>query len=451
MNKVRDDFLAKRVNGDLKFSIPDVEHGTGVYTDQEKYYSREVMEREWENLWSKTWTMAGRVSDLKRVGDWFTFELGRESFIIVRAADDSIKAFYNVCQHRGSRLVHEDFGRDSSFVCSFHSWAWNIDGSIKRVTDAETFPEEVLCGNLGLSEVRCETWGGFVFITMDDAAEHVIEFMGSIDDDVAVYHFDRMIVAADRTIEWPVNWKVALEAFSEGYHAHARHPELIQMIDDFNFEFAVYPGGHSKNEIPMGTKSPRIADRSTLTNELRQALEEVGLDPKDFENRQQDVRAAMIKTKREWSNRFGLDIEGMTDGQLLDDRNFNIFPNVTFNIHPEGMLAMRFRPHATDPGRCYYDIWVLAMPCGDPDFVLPDYMSVPSDTDLSGNGPRPKRDYLDYEKDSVGFILDQDGDFLPLVQAGVQSRGFKGVRLGDQELRVRHFYEEYDRHMKGLK
>lgn len=434
-----------------ELNIPDLKLGDDIMTDQEKYYSPEIMEREWETLWTRIWTIAGRVSDLRKVGDWFKYDLGRESFIIVRSAKNRVQAFYNVCQHRGSQIVENDFGHGNAFVCPFHSWAWHLDGSLKRITDAETFPEKTICDNPGLSEVRCEIWAGFVFINMDDNAAPLSEFLGGLADAMAVYNMDDMIMAKDYSVDWPMNWKVSLDAFMEGYHAHARHPELVRMIDDFNFDYDIYCNGHSKMVIPMWTKSPRIAERTGLTDELRVSIESTGLDPNDFENRQIDVRPAAIDARRKWAERFGIDVSGMTEAQIADDGNYNAFPNITFNAHPEGVLVMRFLPHATDPGRCKYDVWVLAKPNFDPEFELPFYMAVPNGTNLSGNGPRPERHYVQHGDAGLGLVLNQDGDSLPMVQAGVQSRGFRGIRLSNQEVRLRYFYEEYDRYLGGEK
>ena len=227
--------------------------------------------------------------------------------------------------------------------------------------------------------------------------------------------------------------------------------ELVRMIDDFNFEYDIFGNGHSKMVIPMWTKSPRIAERTGLTEELRFSIESAGLDPKNFEDRQADVRPAVIEARRKWAERFGIDISDMTDTQVADDGNYNAFPNITFNAHPEGVLVMRFLPHATDPARCRYDVWVLSVRSSDPEFALPFYMAVPPETDLSGKGERPARQYVEHGDEGLGVVLNQDGDSLPMVQAGVQSRGFKGIRLSNQEIRLRYFYEEYARYLGGVK
>lgn len=435
-------------NPDRKFPDPAYDHGK-LLDDHAKYYSREHWHKEWSRMWCRVWNLAGRTSDVAKVGDWFKFDLGPESFIIVRSAPDRIQAFYNVCHHRGSRIVHQDFGSATSFVCGFHSWAWNIDGSLKRITDRESFDEALICDNPGLTEVRCEIWGGFVFINMDENAEPLVSFLDVLPDELEAYNFDDMMMLKDASVEWPVNWKVGLDAFLEGYHAHSRHPELMNYIDDYHFQHDLWGKGHSRMIIPMGDKTPRFKDQKKLTAEQAFLLTEVGLDPAEFEGRSGEVRAAIQARKPEWAAEFGMDYSRFTPSQLSDDWNFSIFPNITLNIHPEGALVMKFRPHPTDPEICYYDVWVIGHKVKSSDFKMPAYMTVDDSVDLTGDVPRPDRIYGRHGEMSMGQVLDQDGDFLPLVQQGVKSQAYRGVRLSKQEVRLRHLYAEYDRWLEG--
>src|SRR5688572_14532975 len=97
----------------------------------ERYVSTEFDKREWDNVFAATWQVAGRENEIPESGDYITFELGRESFLIVRQTDGSIRAFYNVCQHRGNRLVQQMEGSQPSFTCAYHSWRWGIDGALE--------------------------------------------------------------------------------------------------------------------------------------------------------------------------------------------------------------------------------------------------------------------------------------------------------------------------------
>ena len=435
-------------DGHIEAKWPDPDLGVEVLSDHGKYFRPEIADAEWENLWAQTWNLAGRVSDVPNVGDFFKFDLGPESFIVVRTAD-GIRAFYNVCPHRGARIVLKEFGKTSNFVCLYHSWSWKLDGSLARITDRETFDEATLCGNLNLVEVACDTWGGFVFINMMENPRPLAEFLDVLPDHLAPYRFEEMAVVADICVEWNANWKVALDAFMEGYHVHVRHPEALGFMDEYHCQRDMFANGHGRLLFPVGLNSPRAADPDKLSQDLREMLEDFGLDPKEFEGNASAARAAIQNYKRVWAAAHGLDYDRFTDSQLSDDWNYSIFPNVTFNIHCDNALMMRFRPHPTDPDKCLYDVLVLAMPVSDPDYRLPRYMGLPPDLDLSVEIPRPERVHLKHGEASLGLVLDQDSEMVPFVQQGVKSRAFKGVRLSKQEIRMRHFYAEYDRYLKG--
>ena len=130
---------AKRLFGS---EIPDwpAQKFRGHRLDGPRYTSAEFFAREWEGIWTKVWLLLGRESEMPNPGDWQKEDVGPESILMVRQTDGSIKAFYNVCQHRGNQLVSDARGKVNRFVCRYHSWAFDIDGELKFAPDAEDFP-----------------------------------------------------------------------------------------------------------------------------------------------------------------------------------------------------------------------------------------------------------------------------------------------------------------------
>ena len=97
----------------------------------ERYTSRAFMQQEWDQMWTRTWLCAGPISDVAEVGQYFTFEIGRESILVVRSAADRVHALYNACQHRGSQVVTKPgCGRAGAFVCPYHLWTYGLDGRL---------------------------------------------------------------------------------------------------------------------------------------------------------------------------------------------------------------------------------------------------------------------------------------------------------------------------------
>ena len=167
----------------LEAKVPYVDNGT-ARIDSERFYAPEWMAREWDRLWTRVWLIAGVVSDIREPGDFFTVDIGRENFLVTRTESGDVKAFYNVCQHRGNRLVLNEFGSTPKFICTFHSWQYALDGSLQSITDEETFRPEVVCQRPNLREVKCETRAGLIFINMDDEAGPLDDFIGLPDGDL---------------------------------------------------------------------------------------------------------------------------------------------------------------------------------------------------------------------------------------------------------------------------
>ncbi|MEL7029225.1 MAG: aromatic ring-hydroxylating dioxygenase subunit alpha [Pseudomonadota bacterium] len=409
------------------------------------------MEQEWKSLWPRVWLIAGPVCDVREPGDFFTFDIGHESFVITRTDAGEVKAFYNVCPHRGNRLVQEDFGCVPQFTCSFHSWQFGLDGQNVQVTDRETFRSEVLAHGCDLTSVRCEVAGGLVFINMDGEAPPLREYLGVVADHLDVYEIEKMHVIRHVSSEWAANWKTGVDAFYETYHLHAVHPETQCCMEDYFVQYDAFPNGMTRMYIPFARPSPRFPDQESVNEGVQMMIRDAGLDPASFDGPVQDVREALQKAKRERAARIGLDYSKFTDGQLTDSVPYGVFPNVQIGCHPEGVFLMRFLPHPKDPEVFYYDNITLFRSAPDPDYTVPAWMGVPEDTDTSGAiRPDIERTPLG-EQPNLGLVLDQDSFLLPVVQKGVKSRGFKGPLWGEQELRLRHYHAELDRYIGGEK
>jgi phenylpropionate dioxygenase-like ring-hydroxylating dioxygenase large terminal subunit len=428
----------------LKDLYPEIDRYRIVSAD--RYTSPEFMEREWRGIWTKCWTCAGRVSDLPVAGSWLKFDLGRESFIVTRAADGTIRAFHNACQHRGRQLVTEDMGRTPSFVCRFHSWVYGLDGKNRRVTDREYFHADALCGDIDLKPVRCETWGGFVFVNMAPEAEPLLDFLDAMPAMLEAYGIEDMHLVKDVMIAMDCNWKVAAEAFLEPYHVHITHPALLPAVDDIRNQYDFYRNGHARLITPLGIPSPRERDRETVNPGLAYMLREAGIDPDRFEGSAADVAAAIAKAKRRDDNVFGLDYSAFTDRQLTDDWNPSIFPNLALNAFPEAVQVMRFLPHPTDPAKSFFHVWIL-VPTTKPGVRPPANFGVEDDVDVTGK-VRPRRAYTQHDTAGVGDVLQQDIDNMAAVQRGLASAGMvDGLRLSEQEQRIQQFHAEIDRRL----
>src|SRR4029453_5016030 len=140
-----------------------------------RYLDADFLQLELEKLFPRTWLMACRIEELPGVGSFVEYRIGDRSVLIVRESTESIRAYHNACRHRGTRLA-TGRGRVGSIICPFHGWRYNLDGSIKLQLDPEEFTPRSE-DDLGLQPVRCELWGGFVFINMDLQAPPLLDYL----------------------------------------------------------------------------------------------------------------------------------------------------------------------------------------------------------------------------------------------------------------------------------
>ena len=424
---------------------PFIDNGSGPVS-KERYYSLKWMERERKKLWAKVWNWVGRVEDIPETGDFFTFKIGLESFIIVRSEDDSIRAFFNVCPHRGNRLVWEEMGSlPNGFTCPFHNWRFDFNGMIDHVTDRETFREEALRRNLALSEVRCEIWEGFIFINMDADSEPLINRLGPLPDHAIPYKLGDMRIMRRVQSVWDANWKVGFDGFAEGYHVHCIHPQILSTFNDYHFQIDLYPNGVSRAISKFAEESPRLRNKA-INASLRAIMEEVGINPESFNGGPADVRKAVQQAKRINAAKNGLDWSEFLDGQLTDDWNYSIFPNILLGLHPEGANLLYFRPHPTNPRKFVFDVIILMHPQENSTIRPPAYMGLPEDTDLSGRKP-VEPILVDWREGGLGELFDQDAQLFTQIQEGIESQGFRGAILSGQEQRIGHFHAELDHYM----
>jgi carnitine monooxygenase subunit len=437
--------------GSIADKMPYVDYGTEL-VDPRRYRDPAEATREWDKLWTKVWTLAGFSSDIPAPGDWFKYDLGHESFVVVRGDDMVIRAFYNVCPHRGNQIVRSDFGSANSCLqCSFHGWSFNIDGSLASIKEPETFRTEALAQATGLTPVRCETWSGFIFINMDNDAGPLLDFLGVLPEHLDRFRIEKMRVLEDIVYLYDANWKTLQDAFLEFYHGDTVHPELASTMETYFCQYDLYPKGISRMILPYGYAPDKLDDPETVNEMLKMALRQYCGDPSDWPDlKGYEYKTAIVAAKRRLSQTAGWHhFAGLSDDQIVDDWNYAIFPNVTLNIMGESCLVQSFRPDPNDPAKSIWRSVMLNLPSADPAFK-PIVLSSMGQNVFGPDGwdgtARPPILYAKTPAET-GFILAQDCELIPPVQAGMRSRAFKGYNLSEQEIRIRHFLAELDRYL----
>ena len=260
---------------------------------KQRYLSREWLENEWEHVWSRCWLLAGPESDVAEPGDYFVFDLGREQILVTRGSDGAIRAFYNVCQHRGNRLVGSERGHADSFRCTYHAWTYDIDGKLSIVPHQDQFPAGVPCAERSLKPVHAATWDGFVFICLAENPPSLQKFLGPVADMLAPYRFRNMTLIEDQTVHHYCNWKAVVDNFSELYHEDFLHPQHRRMVDCCNDTVHLFDNGHTGLEVKGAMVNPRFPVPEEPTDIQSAQLRSLDLEPADFRGRVLDVRRAV--------------------------------------------------------------------------------------------------------------------------------------------------------------
>ena len=208
-------------------------------------------------MWPTTWQLACTVDHLANPGDWYEYRVGQYSVLIVRDDDGELRAYQNVCLHRGNELCHGAGSGLTEIRCAYHRWSWDLQGRLREVPSRKGFG--VLRNeDFPLIAVLVDTWGPFVFVNLDIDADPLAEFLAPVPDDIAWAGIDEFRCHALVTVPLPANWKVCIEAFSETYHVQGIHREMLPMCDDVNSPQAIWE--HSGRLVqPYGLPSPRLA------------------------------------------------------------------------------------------------------------------------------------------------------------------------------------------------
>ncbi|TDC55483.1 aromatic ring-hydroxylating dioxygenase subunit alpha [Actinomadura sp. KC345] len=426
---------------------PDPEHS---YIDPKRYTSPEFLQREFDSLWSDIWQMACRAEQVAEPGDYHEYTIGRQSYLVVHGQDGRLRAFHNVCPHRG-KILKPSCGSAKELRCGYHAWAWTLDGRLKDIPDRSVFPE-IKDDDYALHEVACDQWGGFVFIHPVPAeAGSLRDFLEPLAGEVDKYHLDRFRASMHAEIVLDCNWKTALEAFLEAYHVKGTHPQIMTFLDDVNTKFSAY-GRHAMMIVPYGVPSMRLEHvdpaevyesyysrsasgfRHSKQGKGEQATgmpaqHSVELPPELFDEDgewklAEPVREYLIKTNRAKESQFGHDYSELSDAQMVDDYDYHVFPNLKFNAHAGGALTFRSRPHPTNPDLCVFDVYTL---------VWDNENEAPLDVAPTIS--------VDIKEVSMGQVLDQDFSNLPEVQRGLHNAGLKHLTVGGSEMRVIHFHK----------
>jgi phenylpropionate dioxygenase-like ring-hydroxylating dioxygenase large terminal subunit len=416
--------------------------------DAKRYYDADFFKAEIEKMWPNVWQFAAREEDLPEAGDYVVYENAGRSYLLVRQDDLSVKAFHNICLHRGRKLATGE-GAAAQFTCPFHGFTWNTDGSLKTIPCRWDFGH-LTDEKMQLPEAKLAQWGGYIFVRDAEEGATIEEYLDPLPEFFKRWKHEECVTVAWVGKVINANWKITMEAFMESYHAYVTHPQLMPFTGDANAAYHVLGEHVNVNYTPFGVISPHVTQEDLPQQWIVDEFVKYNgrsadnYDPeKDNYNVQVPegltARQALGKQMRETSERtFGGDYSGVSEAELLDALVYNVFPNFA----PWGgfmpNIVYRWRPWP-DQDKCLMEVRVIAR--------------------VKEGEPRPKGVPMHMlgedeiwadaaELGVLGAVLDQDSENMELTHEGLKASKNQRVELGDyQEVRVRHIHTTLDKYL----
>ena len=186
------------------------------------YTSETVYKMDIQHYWNHSWIWVGHLNQIPNVGDFFLFDYGYESVIIARDKNDSVNAFLNVCRHRGSRVCIEKSGNTRLFVCPYHAWTYELNGSLRAAREME---DNFNSAEYSLKKVNLRIFHGLIFICVADNPPNIDEGLLQLEPLVEPFEFENLKIVHSANYPVAANWKLALENYMECYHCAPAHLE----------------------------------------------------------------------------------------------------------------------------------------------------------------------------------------------------------------------------------
>ena len=360
--------------------------GTGLARtpDGTAYWDPALYRAELELLFGRHWLCVAREEELARPGDFLTRTVGPEGLLFARDGEGRLRGFYNLCRHRGTRVVPEASGAARrAFVCPYHAWTYDLSGRLVAARHME--PREGFDrAEYGLYPIRVESRAGFVFANLDERARPLAEALGPFFDRFRRFDFAELVRGAGRTYEVEANWKVVVENFSECYHCAPVHPTLNRLTP-------YTTGANDLTFHPAEGRSLAAGGYLAFAGDYRSM------------------------TRSGYTERPPL--PGATDDDRARVYYYVLFPNLLFSLHPDYLMIHRVWPTSPAHSRI------------ENEFYFPRAVAA-----AAGFDPSDAVELWDE-------INRQDWAVCELAQAGAASRRWSGGPYSDREAMVRDFDE----------
>ena len=353
----------------------------------EAYVSEAYARAERERLWMKVWQQVGRVEEIPEVGNFLTYDILDDSILVVRTGPDTLRAYHNVCPHRGRRLIDTPSteknarGKRKLFVCGFHGWRFDVHGACVHVPERADWPCGLTAENTHLVDVKVDTWGGWIWINLDPNCESLRQYLEPAASMLEPFQLQNLRYRWRRWLVFDCNWKVALEAFAETYHVPGTHPEFTRFGEFKGWARAQgkhsnigydAPKGEDENQAKLrigSGKDPRAATAEmqlytwehantnttqTLVDAAKRLVDELPEGtpgPQVLKHWHESARRADAERGVVWPA-----VDSAHVGR--SGTAWQIFPNFQIGHAVNNALCYGARPYGYDPNKCIFEVAV---------------------------------------------------------------------------------------------
>ncbi|MGK0501035.1 MAG: phenylpropionate dioxygenase-like ring-hydroxylating dioxygenase large terminal subunit [Oceanicoccus sp.] len=389
MDSAYTDIIKQRIAEAYQRKAPPVDFPPLDDIPVSRYISDDFWQAEQQHLWPKSWLFAAHSDELPEVGSSKLWLDAGAPIVIVRDEQQQFRAFYNTCQHRAGPLVVDDYSQQARLRCGFHGWTYNLQGELIAVPDKRDFVAlDMSCRNL--QELRCESWGNWIFVNRNSDAESLTSFMAPIADELQQFDLQSLRYFGKHSICVDANWKTCLDSFMETYHLRHIHPKTVDvLLDHKGTVISLLEQGHNKMYTPN--------------------------------------RAGLMPVPKNFT-----DITSVGELPRISNLAYSLFPNIVMPLDAAGFPLLIFWP--VDKSHSRLDVLWFA----------------PNDEMLEGV-EQPWKDWPQklpkHWLERIALfdqVLDEDVQFLADQQRSMETGAIKGMPLSFLEQRIYHRHEAFD-------
>ena len=392
----------------------------GKTLPQDFYTDESVFNDEMKRIYFRQWLMVDHISRIKNYGDYFIFEAEKESIIVIRGRDNEVRAFYNVCTHRGSRICLEEEGTKKLLVCPYHAWSFSAEGDLKA---ARYMPDDFNMDDYGLKKCHIKIYEGLIFLnlSMEDPMDFD-EFILPLKEIISFHGTGNSKIAARKKFPTDANFKLVLENFQECYHCGNAHSELISIHE----KDWVYTMGAGLGTAPEKDTEEYLKKISPWVEECNKK----GIPSETYLETDEGLKKGL--------NRY-VDRTPIGNGHLSQTKSGKPASKLMgkFKDFDGGLSQVSFNPFSC----CYFtnDFGVM--------FVFKPNSLLKSEVELIWLVNEDAKEDQDYKTDDVTYIWDvttqEDTTIIENNQKGLLSQSFAPGVLSQNESAVTYFYNWY--------